>query len=103
MITRPEGDLPLGDIRSTWIGAVKISTDGEATVRGKATTIAVFAPAGEVERILFEGSTSATIEHGISLSSLSLAELQDAAQWLDVETSAQTKSGLKRAIERHLE
>jgi len=91
-------------VRTRWEGAVRITSNGEATVRGKPTEIAVFAEAGEVERIVFSEETSeATIHHGLSLSDLSLEELQAAAVWADVDTSAQTAAGLRRAIERHLE
>jgi hypothetical protein len=40
-------------------------------------------------------------EGALSLSSLSLAELRAIVEWAEVDTEAGTKSGLKRAIERH--
>ena len=90
-------------VRTRWEGAVRISSNGEATVRGKQTEIAVFAESGEVEQIVFSQETSeATIHHGLSLSSLSLEELQAAAVWVGVDTSASTKAGLISAINNHL-
>ena len=38
-----------------------------------------------------------------SLSSLSVDELEEVVSWLGVDTSARTKTGLKKAIERHLD
>ena len=90
-------------VRCRWRGALKITTDGEATIRGKVTTAAFFIEAGEVEQIVFSGTTVATIEHGLALSALGVAELQEIVEWADVETSAGTASGLRRAIERHFE
>ena len=91
-------------VRTRWEGAVRISSNGAATVRGKQTEIAVFDEAGEVERIVFSGETSeATIHHGIPLTDLSLDDLRALVVWADVDTAAQTASGLRRAIERHLE
>lgn len=91
-------------VRTRWQGALTISTDGEATIRGKATTAAIFSSAGEVERVVFNATaTRATINHGLSLSDLKLADLLAVAQWAAVDTSAQTAAGLRRAIERHLE
>tara|TARA_B100001094_G_scaffold332144_1_gene402995 strand:- start:1858 stop:2202 length:345 start_codon:yes stop_codon:yes gene_type:complete len=90
-------------VRTRWEGAVRISSNGEAIVQGKPTEIAVFAEAGEVERIVFSAETSeATIHHGLSLSDLSLEELQAAVSWADVTTSASTKAGLISAINNHL-
>ena len=54
-----------------------------------------------VEEIEVAGLLSA--EAGISLATLDVAELQEIVKWADVETSAGTASGLRRAIERHFE
>lgn len=90
-------------VRTRWEGAVRITSNGAATVRGKQTEIAVFAESGEVEQIVFSQETSeATIHHGLSLSDLSLEELQAAVSWADVDTSASTKAGLISAINNHL-
>lgn len=54
-----------------------------------------------IQEIEVNGLVSA--EGSISLSDLSITELQEIVTYLDVDTSAQTSSGLRRAIERHLE
>ena len=41
--------------------------------------------------------------HNLLIDHLSLAQLNQAVIALDVDTSAQTAAGLRRAIERHLE
>lgn len=44
-----------------------------------------------------------SLEPGLSLADLSADELKTLVQWAGVDTEARTKSGLKRAIQRHFE
>ena len=55
----------------------------------------------EIQEVEVRGLVSA--EGSISLSSLSVDDLEEVVSWLGVDTSARTKTGLKKAIERHLE
>ena len=95
-------DLPFGNIRTRFFGVVTIETDGVSSVDGVETNI-FHAGEGSVNFVSFRGSTTATIEHGQDIDELGLDQLQALVVHLDVDTAAQTSSGLRRAIERHLE
>tara|TARA_R110000824_G_C14853140_1_gene640330 strand:+ start:255 stop:575 length:321 start_codon:yes stop_codon:yes gene_type:complete len=95
-------DLPFGNIRTRFFGVATIETDGVSSVDGVETNI-FHAGEGSVNFVSFQGSTTATIEHGQDLDDLPLDRLQALVSFLDVDTAAQTASGLRRAIERHLE
>ena len=75
------------------IGALRVTTDGDVTINGKAGVFA-YSPGGGMEINIVNGQTLIT-EQEIPLSALSVAELQEIVEWAGVDTEAGTKSGLK--------
>ena len=56
---------------------------------------------GSMEALL--GTAGAEVSTAPTLDTLSLSELRELVQRWEVDTSAQTAAGLRRAVERHLE
>lgn len=95
---------PLPDrVSMALIGAVRITTDATTTLNGEALNGCAYYAAKTVCTLTFDGASTLEIESNLDLSALSIAELQEIVDWAGVDTEAGTKSGLKRAIERHYE
>jgi hypothetical protein len=83
-------------------GFLVVKADVPFTIDGRAGTghYAEFARMVEIE---FEPGATAIEIRTDTISSLNKAELVGAVAWLGVSTTATTKSGIKKAVERHLE
>jgi hypothetical protein len=90
-------------VRVALNGAVRISTDGTTTLNGEVMQSCVYFAAKTASTLTLDGATTLEIEDGLSLSDLSVEELEEVVSWAGVSTEAQTSTGLRRAIERHFE
>ena len=97
-------DIPLPDrVRLALNGAVRISTDATSTLNGAPVNGCAYYAAKTVCTLTFDGASTLEIESNLALAALTVPELQEIVTWAGVDTEAATKSGLKRAIERHYE
>lgn len=97
-------DLPMPSrVRIALNGAVRISTDALTTINGKPVNSCLYLSSKTVCDLTFDGGTTLEIESALTLPDLEVSELQAIVDFHDVATSAGTKAGLIRAIERELE
>jgi len=98
----PTGVAPPGTVRLCAQGFLVVKADVPFTIDGKAGT-GYYAEFARMVTIEFDPGATAIEIRTDTISSLSKAELEGAVSWLGVSTTATTKSGLKKAVERHLE